>query len=76
MFLLFIYEIKEYMTIQEFSDMYIDVNRGGTRVFTHLNRFNLKYHQLVVNLDIELPRIPCDIVSLDQQDVMGTHTVA
>mmetsp|Transcript_44964 Transcript_44964/g.51983 ORF Transcript_44964/g.51983 Transcript_44964/m.51983 type:complete len:330 (-) Transcript_44964:154-1143(-) len=58
---LFIYEIKEFMKTEEYSDMYIDVNRGGGK--------------LVVNIDISLPRMPCDIVSLDQQDVMGTHTV-
>ena len=31
--------------------------------------------QLTVNIDIVLPRFPCDIVSLDAQDVMGSHHV-
>jgi hypothetical protein len=30
---------------------------------------------LKVNIDIVLPRFPCDIVSLDAQDIMGSHHV-
>jgi len=41
--------------------MYIDVNRGGEK--------------LRVNMDIDLTRLPCDIISLDMQDVMGSHFV-
>ena len=26
-------------------------------------------------MDIEFPRLPCNLVSLDAQDVVGTHTV-
>lgn len=28
-----------------------------------------------MNIDIVLPRMPCSILSLDVQDIMGTHTV-
>jgi hypothetical protein len=28
-----------------------------------------------VNVDIEMLRIPCSIISLDLQDIMGSHTV-
>jgi hypothetical protein len=31
--------------------------------------------RLNINIDIEFPRMPCDILSLDVQDVMGTHVV-
>jgi hypothetical protein len=41
------------------SEMFIDINRGGEK--------------LRVNLDISFPAMPCDLISLDVQDVMGTH---
>lgn len=41
--------------------MFVDINRGG--------------EQIRVNMDISFPRFPCEIVSLDAQDIMGTHTV-
>jgi hypothetical protein len=41
--------------------MFVDINRGG--------------EQIQVNIDILLSRLPCDIVSLDAQDIMGTHIV-
>ena len=31
--------------------------------------------KLKVNLDIMFPRVPCDIMSLDVQDIMGNHQV-
>ena len=41
--------------------MFIDINRDGEK--------------LQVNLDISFPAMPCDLISLDVQDVMGTHTL-
>lgn len=41
--------------------MFVDIKRGDDRIR--------------VNLDIEFPYFPCDIFSLDAQDVMGTHVV-
>jgi hypothetical protein len=31
--------------------------------------------RLNINVDIDFPKMPCDILSLDVQDVMGTHVV-
>lgn len=31
--------------------------------------------RLNINVDIIFPRMPCDILTLDVQDVMGTHIV-
>lgn len=39
--------------------MFVDINRGGERIR--------------VNLDVVFHRMPCDILSLDAQDIMGTH---
>lgn len=39
--------------------MLIDINRGGEK--------------LVVNLDIYLPNMPCDLLSIDVQNVIGTY---
>ncbi len=41
--------------------MIVDLNRGGSK--------------LTINLDIELLNLPCDIISIDLQDVMGAHSV-
>jgi hypothetical protein len=41
--------------------MFIDINRGGSK--------------LVINVDIIMHRLPCMILSLDIQDVMGSHSV-
>ena len=51
MVILFVSEFNSYMHIETTSEMFIDVNRGGKK--------------LTVNLDLELPGLPCDIISLD-----------
>lgn len=61
MIILFITEFNEFLKVQTVSEMFIDINRGGEK--------------LKVNIDLVLPRFPCDIVSLDAQDIMGTHHV-
>ena len=54
-------EVGKYMTVQTKSDMLVDVSH-------HDDRLN-------INVDIVFPRMPCDVLSLDVQDVMGTHIV-
>ena len=49
------------MKVETKSDMLVDITH-------HDDRLN-------INIDIIFPRIPCDILSLDVQDVMGTHIV-
>lgn len=41
--------------------MFVDINRGG--------------EQMRINLDIVFNKFPCDIVSVDVMDIMGSHTV-
>lgn len=59
--LLLVSELNSYMEVKIGNEMYIDVNRGGEK--------------LVINIDIELVRLPCSILSVDVQDVMGSHSV-
>jgi len=61
MAILFITEFNEFLKVQTVSEMFIDINRGGEKLF--------------VNVDLEFPRFPCEVISLDAQDVMGTHHV-
>jgi len=58
---LFITEFNEFLKVQTVSEMFIDINRGGEK--------------LNINVDLMFTRFPCDIISLDAQDVMGTHHV-
>ncbi|KAM3127184.1 hypothetical protein pb186bvf_020703 [Paramecium bursaria] len=58
---LFITELKAYIEVDNSSEMFVDVNRGG--------------EQIRVNLDVIFHALPCDILSLDAQDIMGTHIV-
>ncbi|EGR33515.1 hypothetical protein IMG5_050820, partial [Ichthyophthirius multifiliis] len=46
---------------EETSEMFVDSLRGGQKIR--------------VNLDIDFPKFPCDILSLDFQDIMGSHSV-
>jgi len=61
MVMLFLSELRSYMEIKTSSEMFIDINRGGEK--------------LIINIDITLHRLPCMILSLDIQDVMGSHSV-
>ena len=54
-------ELGKYMTVSTKSDMLVDISH-------HDDRLN-------INVDIVFPRMPCDIISLDVQDIMGTHVV-
>lgn len=59
--LLFLSELTGYLHVKIASDMIIDQNRGSESIH--------------VNLDMTFHRLPCLILSLDKQDVMGTHHV-
>jgi hypothetical protein len=61
MVLLFFSELSEYLRVTTQSEMFVDVNRGGEK--------------LTINFDITFPRFPCGIMSLDAQDIIGTHIV-
>jgi len=61
MSLLLISELQSYLEVKTGSEMYIDLNRGDDK--------------LNVNIDIEMWRLPCSILSIDIQDVMGSHSV-
>lgn len=61
MALLFLSELSEYMHVVTNSEMFVDVNRGGEK--------------LTINLDVTFPQFPCGILSLDAQDVIGTHVI-
>ena len=54
-------EISKYVAVETKSDMLVDISH-------HDDRLN-------INVDIVFPRMPCEILSLDVQDVMGTHIV-
>ena len=61
MLILFISEFNHYLTVEESSEMFVDVAQGGQKIR--------------VNIDIDFPKFPCDIFSLDVQDIMGSHSV-
>ncbi|CAD8184157.1 unnamed protein product [Paramecium octaurelia] len=48
----------EYLAQQVQTEMYIDQNKDDT---------------LLVNMDISFLTMPCDFISIDQQDIIGTH---
>lgn len=54
-------EVGKYMTVKTKSDMLVDISHRDDR--------------LNINVDIVFPKLPCDIVTLDVQDVMGTFIV-
>ncbi len=54
-------EVSRFLTYQTKSDMLVDISH-------HDDRLN-------INIDIVFPKMPCDVLSLDVQDVMGTHVV-
>jgi len=59
MLLLFISELRDYIALDERSEMFVAGDADEKKIR--------------VNLDIEFPKFPCDIFSLDAQDIMGTH---
>ena len=57
MLLLFLNEFASHRRLKTSSEIYIDVNRGGDK--------------LKVNLDIDVPNLPCSLISIDIEDAMG-----
>lgn len=51
MLLLFVSEFSQYLTVEENSEMFVDVAQGGQKIR--------------VNMDIDFINLPCDILSLD-----------
>jgi hypothetical protein len=58
---LFTSEVYKYLSIDIKSNMLVDISH-------HDDRLN-------INIDIFFPKMPCQVLSLDVQDVMGTHIV-
>ncbi len=54
-------ETISYFSVNVHSSMLVDVSHRDD--------------QLHINLDIMFPYMPCDILTLDVEDVMGTHVV-
>ncbi|MCQ2819170.1 MAG: endoplasmic reticulum-Golgi intermediate compartment protein [archaeon] len=59
--LLFINELSSFLEVKTTSNMIVDINRGGSK--------------MPINIDVELQNLPCSIISIDLQDVMGAHSV-
>jgi len=54
-----IFEIQNYMRSESHAELVIDTS--------HRDDF------VNINLDITFKKMPCDVLSLDVQDIMGTH---
>lgn len=63
-FYLFMSEFLRYMTIRTESSMFVESLAG-----------KLDNEKLEIHLDLTLKELPCAILSLDLQDVMGSHHV-
>lgn len=54
-------EVSSYLAVETKSNMLVDISH-------HDDKLN-------INIDIVFPSIPCDVMSLDIQDIMGTNIV-
>lgn len=61
MILLFISEFRSFIKIKTSSEMQVDTSHSQ--------------ELLKINMDLFITKLPCSIVSLDVQDVMGTHSL-
>jgi len=64
MLILFISELNNYFYIEESSEMYID-NQS----------LQGKSDKIRINLDIEFYRFPCEVFSIDAEDIMGNEEI-
>ncbi len=61
MIVLFMNEFSAFVKVKTTSEMLVDTNIGSDK--------------LKINIDVVLKKLPCAIVSIDSQDVMGTHSL-
>ncbi len=61
MVLLFLNELSSFVKIKTSSEMLVDTNSNSDK--------------LTINIDIILHKLPCSIISIDAQDIMGSHTL-
>merc|ERR550519_1055463 len=61
MILLFVSEFQDYLQPSIDEQLYVDTTRGA---------------KLKINIDIVFPKIGCDFLSLDAQDVSGEQHIA
>ena len=59
LFGLTIYEVQNYLNAESRAELIVDTS--------HRDDF------VNVNIDILFPKVPCDVLSLDVQDILGTH---
>jgi hypothetical protein len=60
MVFLFTNELSAYVEVKTSTEMSVDLSGGS--------------ETLKINIDLTLKKIPCHIISLDVQDIMGTHS--
>ena len=67
------YQVVEFLSFRRDSEVLIDFTLDDQYVS---NTLNLIYPvQMDANIDITFPYIPCQILSLDVEDITGTHVV-
>lgn len=59
--LLAVTEIHKFLSLSVTSDMLVDVSHGYGR------------DRITINLDIVFYKMPCEVLTLDVQDIMGMH---
>lgn len=61
MIILFTTELKAFISVKTSSELLVDLNRSADF--------------LSINLDITMTKLPCSIISVDVQDIMGNHSL-
>jgi hypothetical protein len=65
MLLLFIGEFYSFLQVEHLSHVYVNAPRDTGN--THA--------EIIINMNVTFPKLPCAIVSVDAQDVMGSHVL-